>query len=113
MRSQLNIESGCFCKQPAIIRWVSGVTAVITFELYLRSLRTHSCPASYIVKVKQGAKTVAMHRLACVDNFFTSRFKIADCNARIPTLAAIRESSGVERLVKGVSLQVFTSNVRS
>lgn len=85
----------------------------MTFELYPRSLRTHSCPASYIVKVKQSAKTVAIHGLACVDNFFTSRFEIADCNARIPTLAAIRESSGAERLVKSVSLQFFTSDVRS
>ena len=111
MRRQLNIESGCFYKQPAIIRWVSGVAAVITFGLYLRSLRTHSCPASYIVKVKQSAKTVAIHRLACVGNFFTSRFETADCNALIPTLAAIRESSGAERLVNGVSLQFFTSGV--
>lgn len=99
-----------FLQAPAIIRWVSGVVAVITFGLYLPSLRTHSCPASYIVKVKRSAKTVAIHRLACVDNFFTSRFEIADCNARILTLAAIRESSGAERFVKGVSLPVFTSD---
>ena len=47
-----------------------------------------------------------------MDNFFTSRFEIADCNAHIPAFAAIRGSSGAERLVKSVSLQVFTTNAR-
>ena len=104
----------CFYKQPAINRWVSGVTAVISFELYLRSLRTYSCPASYIVKLKQGAKSLSLYTGSLAWTTFSQAiFEIADYNTHIPTLAAIREPAGAERFVKSVSLPVFTSDARS
>lgn len=67
-----------------------------------------------MIQVKQGAKSLSLYTNSLARTTFSQTvFGIADYNARSPTFAAIRESSGVERFVKGVSLQVFTSNARS
>lgn len=67
-----------------------------------------------MIQVKQGAKSLSLYTGSLAWTTFSQTiFEIADCNARIPTFAAIRESSGVERFVKGVFLQVFTSDALS
>lgn len=74
MRRQLNIECGCLYKQPAITRWISGVKAVIIFGVFLRSLRTHFCPASYIIKVKRSAKNCRYTRARLRGQLFHKPF---------------------------------------
>lgn len=67
-----------------------------------------------MIQVKQGAKSLSLYTGSLAWTTFSQTvLEIADYNTHIPTLAAIRESSGAERLVNGVSLQVFTSNARS
>lgn len=64
-----------------------------------------------MIQVKQGAKSLSLYTGSLAWTTFSQTvFEIADYNAHIPTLAAIRESSGAERLVNGVSLQFFTSD---
>ena len=60
---------------------------------------------------KQGAKSLSLYTGSLAWTTFSQTvFEIADYDTRIPTFAAIRESSGVERLVNGVSLQFFKSD---
>ncbi len=67
-----------------------------------------------MIQVKQGAKSLSLYTGSLAwTSFSQAVFEIADYNTHIPTFTAIRESSGVERFVKGVSLQVFTSHARS
>ena len=64
-----------------------------------------------MIQVKQGAKSLSLYTGSFARTIFSQAvFEIADYDTRIPTFAAIRESSGVERLVNGVSLQFFTSD---
>ena len=66
------------------------------------------------MQVKQGAKSLSLCTGSLARTIFSQTvFEIADYDTRVPTFAAIRESSGAERFVKGVFLQVFTSNARS
>ena len=67
-------------------------------------------PRILYCKSKAGRKNLSLYTGSLArTNFSQAVFGIADCNARIPAFA-IRESSGAERLVNGVSLQVFTSD---
>lgn len=67
-----------------------------------------------MIQVKQGAKSLSLYTGSLAWTTFSQTvFEIADYNTHIPTLAAIRESSGAERFVKSVSLPVFTSDARS
>lgn len=67
-----------------------------------------------MIQVKQGAKSLSLYTGSLAWTTFSQTiFEIADYDTRIPTFAAIRESSGVERFVKGVFLQVFTSDALS
>ena len=67
-----------------------------------------------MIQVKQGAKSLSLYTGSLAWTTFSQTvFEIADYDTRIPTFTAVREPSGAERFVKGVFLQVFTSNARS